>query len=286
MKCYLCKAATRPYLYKNEYELYRCPACGLIQTDLKENYAQFVKRYYGKGYFAGKQEFGAYANYLEDKPYITRNLQKFVNIAKTYKKSGKLLDVGCAMGFLIELASKAGFDAYGIEPSDYAYAQAYKKFGNKITKGTVDSAKYPSKTFDVIVLSDVIEHLADPAADLKKLARFLKDDGIFLIATGNIDSLAAKILGRRWTFFSPPQHLFFFNHQTMKELLNQAGLAFVKSSTIGKWLSLRYIFHLARAGGESKFAAQTYPLLKILKLDQIPLYLPMHDNMILIARKI
>lgn len=285
MNCYLCGSHTNLFLRKNGYTIYSCKSCGFAQTDLRRNFEDFVKENYGKGYFMGEPQYSAYDNYKEDKPFILMNVKQFMRKIKHIKKSGKLLDIGCAMGFFVEYAQKEGFDAYGLDPSHYAVVEAKKKFGNKIKEASLETADYAPKTFDVITMFDVFEHLGDPLGDLKKMTRWLKDDGIIMIATGNRQSLAARILKRRWTFYIPPQHLFFFDKITLAKILELSGLKAVVWSQIGKWLSLRYVMHLARTTGESKFAEFLFPIIHKLKIDSMPLYLPIRDNMIVIAQK-
>lgn len=285
MNCYLCQNPMSFFMYKNGYTIYRCPACGLAETNLNRNYESFVKEHYGRGYFTGNPQCSAYANYKDDKPYIVRNMKKFLSRVRSFKPSGKLLDVGCAMGFFVELALSAGYDAYGFDPSEYATSKAKKLLGKRIKIGTIQSIKYKPKSFDVITLFDVFEHLGDPRQDLLRLKGFLKDDGIIVIATGDSDSYAAKVLKRRWTFFIPPQHLFFFNRKNIDNLFRSISLAPLLWFRIGKWLSLRYILHLARTTGESKLAQKMYGLIHRNGIGRSPLYLPMHDNMVVIVGK-
>ena len=286
MKCYLCDRPTRLFLHKNGYNIYRCESCGLMRTDLKQKYDTFITEQYNKGYFTGDLSRGAYINYKEDKPFIVRNMRKFLSEIKKIIPRGKLLEVGCAMGFFMEIALQAGYDAYGFDPSDYAVDNAVKLNGHKrIKRGSIASVKYPPGSFDVIALFDVFEHLGDPRRDLRKLFSLLKDDGIIIIATGDTESIAAKLLARRWTFYIPPQHLFFFNRQTFTTLLDKENFVPVQWFRIGKWLSLRYVLHLARTTGESKVGSWLYSLIEALELGTIPLYLPMQDNMVVIARK-
>jgi len=276
----------RPFLQKNGFDIYVCLGCGLRSTDLKQEYETFVSAYYSKGYFTGEKDYGAYADYQHDKKYITKNLQKFLTKIKNYKKCGTLLDVGCAMGYFVELANNNGFDAYGFDASEYAIAKARELTKNKCKVGTIQAVKYPAKSFDVITLFDVVEHLSDPIENITKLVTLLKDDGIIVIATGNTDSLAAKVLKRRWTFYTPPQHLHFFTPKTMVNLLHKCGLYPVVRFGVGKWLSLRYILNLARSNGESRFAQWLYAMFHNLRIGEIPLYLSMRDNMVFIVKKI
>lgn len=285
MICYLCTSRLTLFIVKNGYRIYRCPRCGLLQTELGKPYWQFLKEFYTSGYFQGDIAKGAYKDYQEDKPFIARNMHTFFSRLLRVKQKGKLLDVGCAYGYGVELALKRGFDAYGFDPSPDAIAKSTPEVKHRIREGSITDVTYPEKTFDAITLFDVFEHLSDPIADLKKLATFLKDDGVVMIATGDTGSLAAKILKRRWTFYIPPQHLFFFNRETITETLKRAGLVPVTFFRIGKWLSLSYVLHLAQTTGESRVAALLTRLTHIFHLGPLPLYLPMGDNMVVIARK-
>lgn len=285
MNCYLCKSPMREFLKKNGYEIYRCPSCGLKTTRLNTDYEQFVNRFYSQGYFTGAQKYGAYANYRDDKWFIVQNMKKFLKQIKRYKSSGKLLDVGCAMGFFVELALGNGYDAYGFDPSEYAAAYAKKSVDGRVRHATIQSVHYPEKSFDVITVFDVVEHLGDPQKDLRKLSNYLKDDGILLIATGNAGSLSAKVFRRRWPFYTPPQHLFYFTKKNFETLLRQSGFTPIYWFGIGKWLSLRYVLHLARSNSESRLAKILYPLVGALRLGSFPMYLSLRDNMMVVARK-
>ncbi len=284
--CYLCRKPTQLFLRKNGYDVYACSACGLKSTKLTVPYGKFVKKFYTVGYFTGISSAGAYSNYALDKPYIARTMGKFLTALKGVLPSpARLLDIGCAYGYFVELALSAGYDAYGIDPSSHAATRAKHRLNTRIQEGTIGSVQFPDKHFDVITMLDVVEHLADPRTDLRHVASLLADDGRILIATGDTESFAAKLLGRRWTFYIPPQHLFFFNRKNFTTLLLESGLEPVTWFRVGKWLSLQYIFHLARTTGESGFAKRLYPLMEALPLGRIPLYLAMGDNMVVIAKK-
>ncbi|MFZ5845471.1 MAG: class I SAM-dependent methyltransferase [Patescibacteria group bacterium] len=212
-------------------------------------------------------------------------MRKFLRAVQKVKPTGKLLDVGCAMGFFVELAGASGFDAYGFDPSVYAVAEAKKLLDGRITLGTIKEVQYPRQFFDVITLFDVFEHLVDPLGDLQKLSALLKNDGIMVIATGDSRSLMAKVMNSRWTFYNPPQHLFYFDKKTLSNLLQRGNLIPITWFRINKWLSLRYVLHLARTVGESRLGAWLYRHLAKSPVGKFPLYLPVRDNMVVIARK-
>lgn len=275
------------YLYKNGYWIYRCPRCHLGETDLKKDYSAFVKEFYSQGYYEGDPTRSAYASYEADKPLIVRNMRKFLSFIRTKRPTGRLLDVGCAFGYFVELALAQGYDAYGLDASKFAAREAAKLVGKpRIKEGTIQSVLYPENSFDVITLFDVFEHLQDPLNDMKKLATLLKKDGVILIATGDTRSMAAKLFHRRWTFYIPPQHIFFFHKKNVRELLKAAGLKPRSWFRVGKWLSLGYILHLGRTTGESKFATWLYQHIKDTPLARFPLYVPMKDNMVIEVKKV
>lgn len=286
MKCYLCKSPISLLFAKAGYRIYRCSSCGLEMTDLQKNYDTFLTEQYAEGYFTGDPHKRAYVSYENDKSYIVRNMKKIFAYIPPLKPSGTLLDVGCAMGYFVELALVRGYDAYGFDPSEFAVEKAKILVGPKrIKQGSVHTIQYASKFFDVITLLDVFEHLRDPIKDLAKLTTFLKDDGILLIATGDTGSLITRLTGRRWTFYNPPQHLFFFSRSTLSKLLGRVGLAPIQWFRIGKWVSAEYVLHLAETLSESVLAKILHPIASKTALGRLPLYLPLRDNMIVIAKK-
>lgn len=270
------------YLRKNGYWMYRCVRCHLVETDLQKEYGTFVKKFYTQGYYEGDLTRSAYISYHADKPYIVKNMRTFLSFIQQKKQTGKLLDVGCAFGYFVELALSKGYDAYGFDASRFAVREAEKLVGkSRVSEGTIQSVRFAKKSFDIITMFDVFEHLQDPLADMKKLASYLKDDGIIIIATGDTKSVAATVLRRKWTFYIPPQHIFFFHKKNATELLRQAFLKPYGWHTVGKWLSLGYVLHLARTTGESRIAGWVYDWLKKTPLMRLPLYVPMRDNMII-----
>ncbi|HLD24513.1 MAG TPA: class I SAM-dependent methyltransferase [Patescibacteria group bacterium] len=254
---------------------------------MKKDYEKFVKEFYSEGYYEGDPTRSAYADYEHDKPLIVANMRKFLSFFNGDHTHRKLLDVGCAFGYFVELALSQGYDAYGLDPSSFAVGKAKELVGkSRIIEGTIEHTTYPKASFDVITLFDVFEHLQDPLADMKKLATVLKSDGVIIIATGDTKSLAAQVMKRRWTFFIPPQHVFFFHRKNVTTLLHKAGLRPIKWHRVGKWLSLGYILHLARTTGESKLADWLYTFIRKTPLMRFPLYIPMKDNMVLLAKKL
>lgn len=291
MKCYLCKQeGPHLFLEKNSYQILKCPHCGLLFYDFKKDYSLFLEKQYSAGYFTGEKKLRSYFDYGLDRKNIIRNMGWYLEEikklkVKTKNESLKILDVGCAYGFFLEVAAKAGFDVYGIDPSAYAVSQAQKKFGERVKKGILETVRLAPASFDVVTLFDVFEHLKDPAAELQQIHRILKKDGLLVLATGDSGSFWAKLAGKKWTFYNPPQHIFYFNQVNVRRLLEENGFKVERITKTGKWLSLRYILHLGSTVGESRLAGILYGFVKDNFLGRLSLYLRLNDNMVVFAKK-
>lgn len=284
--CYLCGSQKIKLAFRKlGYKIYKCEDCGLFFLSLEEPYEEFLKRYYQKGYFLGDKKLRAYANYEEDKNTIQKNMSHYLSRIKKLKSKGKILDVGCAMGFFLELAENNGFKATGIDVSEYAVNLAKKKYGDKVVQTSLSKAKFPDKCFDVVTMFDLIEHLENPIEDLKKTSSLLKDNGLVVIQTGDTESKWARYSKKNWHFFAPPQHLFFYSKNNIKTLLQKAGFETVKIEKKGKWITLHYLFHMLRYMGKESLGDFFFKLTKKNFLGRLPIYLNFHDNMIVYARK-
>ncbi|MBI2029560.1 class I SAM-dependent methyltransferase [Candidatus Gottesmanbacteria bacterium] len=292
-KCYLCTQNTVvPSFNKLGYTVLKCKNCGLLSLDFNQEYSQFLKSYYQEGYFTGNKKLRAYANYADDKENIAKNAQKLLNKADKYTKDGNLLDVGCAMGFFMEEAQKKGYKSYGIEVSDYAATIARKKFPKTIYKGSVEDflknrtkiPQFKGMNFDLITLSDLIEHVNDPREVLNGLKSMLKPKGIISIQTGDAGSFWATLMGKNWHFYAPPQHLYFFSQKTLTTLLKQAGYELIKLEKVGKYVSLRYIFHMTQYMNIPVVGDYLNTIISSNTVGKISFPVKLFDNMIVFAR--
>ncbi|MBF0532474.1 MAG: class I SAM-dependent methyltransferase [Candidatus Omnitrophica bacterium] len=182
-----------------------------------------------------------------------------VRVLKQFRREGKLLDVGCSVGFFLSCLKQEGWEGWGLEVSADAADFAEKKYGLKVFKGVIEETnEFPAQSFDVITLWDLIEHTLDPLTTMKKVNALLKDHGLIFLSTPNVDGLfprlsylAAKMI-HIWPHPEPPHHLFCFSKTTVINLLKKTGFVPVKvvhrrimiSYTFG---NLKTIFHSWRS---------------------------------------
>ena len=132
-----------------------------------------------------------------------------------------MLDVGCHLGMFLEVARERGWDVTGVEPSRWSVEQA-RDAGLDVRHGTLETVHFPDESFDVVTMWDVVEHLPDPLAELKRMHRILRPDGLLALSTMNVDALFPRLAGRRWPWYMQ-MHLVYFSRRTLHNMLTKAG---------------------------------------------------------------
>jgi 2-polyprenyl-3-methyl-5-hydroxy-6-metoxy-1,4-benzoquinol methylase len=204
----------------DKYRVLECRTCGLFWVPGVGD--DELTAFYGAGYFHGSQEFG-YNNYLGTEKVQRLNAARLVRTIAGHARSesglagSKLLDIGCAYGFLIDEACKAGIAAEGIDFSEEACRYARTILGRKAVHGTLHEANFPSGHFDIVVSIGSIEHLTDPVRTVDEVARITRPGGLFVVVTLDTKSLI------RVFRFKPPEHLFYFSRHNLPLLLKSKG---------------------------------------------------------------
>jgi ubiquinone/menaquinone biosynthesis C-methylase UbiE len=138
--------------------------------------------------------------------------------------SGPLLDVGCAAGdFLAVVQGLANRPLWGVDISDRAVRRARQRFGINAWLGTVPPLSLPDESVSVVTLWHVLEHLPQPLAALRDIARVLRPDGVLVLACPMADSWEARLFGRYWAGYDVPRHLFAYSRRTLPWMLQNAG---------------------------------------------------------------
>jgi SAM-dependent methyltransferase len=158
-------------------------------------------------------------------------LSQVANYILSRRKTGTILDVGCATGFfLADLAKKSKWDAWGVELSPSA-AQEARRHGVQVHVGDTRSANFKDKSFDVITVLDAFYYFPNPESELAELARILKEDGFLTLelpwANTRVWQRAAMISkllnGSRIPLLQSSDHLFYYTPKSVSRLLGQCG---------------------------------------------------------------
>ena len=249
VKCNLCGSSDESVLFRTPERIVQCRQCGLIYTNPRLDLASLQKMYAKEYFVIDTQEYGtsykAYANYIGDEPVILRSmLRRMRKVEKYAPRVGMLLDVGCATGFSLLAAQQRGWQASGVEFSDFCVDYARSR-GLDVFHGLLQALRDGDARYDAITMWDYLEHSADPLGDLKQCQRLLKPGGVVVLSVPNVDSWSYALFKQNWIGFKNNEHFYFFSRSSMGAMASQAGLRLEADFYHGKYVGL--YFFLSRA---------------------------------------
>jgi SAM-dependent methyltransferase len=214
----------------------RCSNCGLIYPDpmpipatIADHYGSPPEEYWAEEYLSSDDDF--YSGEIA----AAKELINFV-------PGMSCLDVGAGMGKGMAAFTNAGFDVFGLEPSEPFYRRAIERATtpeNRLLLGGIEDAAYPAQSFDYISFSAVLEHLYDPAGSIERAMEWLKPRGIIYAEVPNARYLFAKLINLYFrlrgtnyvTNCSPmhsPFHIYEFTLRSFEEHGRRAGYQAVR----------------------------------------------------------
>lgn len=221
-KCPLCKSGhflnsqeIKDFAVSQEpFIICNCTNCGLKFTNPRPTEVTIAPYYDFPEYFShdDKAKNLTQIVYQGVRKYAVAKKVKHLNSLKPLK--GKYLDYGCGTAELLSKANDAGWKVTGIEPNEKARNLANSKLGEKIFESIEEIPK--DKTFDIISLYHVLEHVHSLRKTIKTLIKHLKSDGYILIAVPNPESYDATKYGEHWAGWDVPRHLYHFNHKSIE----------------------------------------------------------------------
>jgi SAM-dependent methyltransferase len=206
---------------KGDYRVLTCKSCACIFVHPEPSPLELENFYH---------EY-SYANHSESPRFIIDRIRTIISRFEPFRQSGNLLDVGCGAGDILSVATNQGWNAFGLESSGAAVTLARSK-GLSVEEGDFLSLPLPSG-FDVIVMSELIEHLTDPASFLRRAFEILRPGGLLYVTTPNGRSLSRWIMGLDWSVISPPEHIQLFNVSCLFKSLRRCGYRGIKVETSG-----------------------------------------------------
>lgn len=260
--CDICHATDtmRPYLEVSllgvlAVWIHQCRKCGFrqIRPRLTRKELDVI---YPDEYFDSKAEIGFsdYDRQAQRYERVAYFLAK--NIRKLVPSGGRLLDVGCALGFLLQaLRRYISLSVHGIEISPFAAYYAQKKYGLDVKCGVLEEADYPSGYFDFVIQKDLLEHVPRPRAHLIESHRILKPHGCLWLTTPNGEANLSPLLylsresqnSRKDELPLMGQgHLSFFSKDHLMRLFGECGFEVIYMRNIGIRRGLRHLGILPR----------------------------------------
>jgi SAM-dependent methyltransferase len=227
--CALCGGMETALMYiKTRYGIGRCVRCGLIYANPRAPHPKILHRY-SRDYFWNEYlpSLGVVDGHFDLEQFDLR-YRYMLGLLSSASRGRRLLEVGCGAGFFLKAAERAGWQVQGIELSAEASQFAIERLNLPIRRERAEEAPIPPGSFDAAAMFDVIEHLFEPRAVLAAIARALEPGGTLVINTPNVDSLTRHLLGESWAVLSPLEHLYYFNEDTLRRLLEATGFEQVR----------------------------------------------------------
>lgn len=261
--------------YGRHGPIVRCNQCGLVYANPRPANDEVLDLY----------------NAVEDPLYVAERAGRILTFEHHLKPmeqftgpaSGRtLLDVGAYTGIFVEIAAQHGWDAWGVEPSSWGVEQARQQ-GLQMVHGTLEEADFESQTYCVITMWDVIEHVTDPLSTLQAAWQRLEPGGYLIVHTMDLDSLFARVMGRRWPWFME-MHLTYFTRATLQKMLEKAGFEVSWMGAQGRYLHAGYL--ASRVTALAPFLGRPLEwLISTLRLSNLPVRINLGDLFTVYARK-
>ena len=225
-------------------DIVRCGVCGHMQLAVMPSEESLAEAY-------GEAESG---DYVEEEEGQRATARVVLDRLEPLEPPRRLLEIGCWVGFLLAEAEQRGLQAQGIEPSDFAAAYARDRLGLEVQHAGLAEAELPGSAFSAVVMADVIEHLIDPGAALRRCRELLAPGGKIALVLPDSGSVLARAMGRRW-WSVIPTHVQYFTRSSLALLLEREGYELLAVATSPKAFTVRY--YLGRLAGYSGALAAT-----------------------------
>ncbi len=199
-------------------------------------------------YEAEENVFAADGNdgyYMDHESNLANSRLKLDWVRHDLAPGARLLDAGSNFGHFLKVAQEH-YDASGFDLSAAAVAWAGEHFGVRSTVASVYDAGIPEGSFDAATSWDVVEHLADPLAALEQIRRVLRPGGRLFLSTPDAGSVTARVMGRRWHYLDPVQHITVFSRANLRRALERAGYSVIRMGSLGHRYRIRYVFDRLR----------------------------------------
>ena len=219
--CLICNStALKPLKDYQSTHLCKCKSCGFVFAQAIPTMEELEKHY--EGYSRN--------DYLS--PVTIKRYNELLDYFEQFRKTGKLIDVGCGIGYFLEEAKKRGWEVYGTEYTEEAI-QICEGKGITMKKGKLNPTDFEAESFDVITNFEVIEHINNPQEEIQNFNQILRKGGLVYITTPNWNALLRYRLKAAYNVIVYPEHLSYYTPRTIKKLFKSKGFKSLKVMTTG-----------------------------------------------------
>jgi SAM-dependent methyltransferase len=224
------------FLSKERFKLLQCGLCSLLRTDPMPSETEIGAYYKSDEYLShGAERKGLFASLY--RLAKNHNLSWKTNLISRLHNDARYLDYGCGTADLISHCQSRGMNVRGAEPNSEAISHAPSDVRAAIVspKEELESIR----TYDVISLWHVLEHIHEPREVLLKLKEKINSSGHLVIAIPNYASFDAKHYGAHWAAWDVPRHLWHYTPDQIIPFLESLGFNHIDTKAM--WFDAFYV---------------------------------------------
>jgi 2-polyprenyl-3-methyl-5-hydroxy-6-metoxy-1,4-benzoquinol methylase len=225
--CPICSSSVVEWKTKvadgQEYKIDLCASCRYVFINPRPT-LEFISNYYANFHISDEAQNANYE--LEKYSYSVidaKRIVKNVSILTNNLKGLSFLDVGCGHGLISREAKNSGFNVTALELSDIERDIAFNLTKIIPINSSFEDYSCEAEAFDILNLSQILEHAVDINLWVSKANFCLKKGGILAIALPNFNSFFRYLLKENDPYICPPVHLNFFSHKNLIKLLDIHG---------------------------------------------------------------
>lgn len=268
-------------------ELFECMNCGLVFAKHIPSFKE-LQKLYEEEYFFGME----YSDYKADRPALEKNFRQRVKHLKKYiHKNSKVLEIGCAYGYFLNLIKEdvAWHKGFDVSKEGIQYAVEELKV-NATSKDFLSDKSIKPKSLDLVCMWDVMEHFGEPQEHVKKAAQLLKKGGALCFTTGDVGAFVPRRRRTKWRMVHPPTHIYYFNVKSLDLLLRKYGLKIDSVRYKATYRNLGSVFkqliiNRKTKNKSAKLLETGYLIAQKTRLDKVNFPLNLYDVMEITAIK-
>ncbi len=217
----------RPRAYD---DLYRCRECATVQQPSLPEGVELVDLY---------REMSD-SDYLAEERGRRLTSNWLLDLVERRRAPGRLLEIGCGHGLLLDEARRRGWEVRGLELSERSAKHGRDRYDLDIREEPFEAlGNEEDGCWDAVLMIDVLEHLDDPRAAIERIRKLLAPGGVLCVVTPDPGSLTAKLAGSRWWGLLPA-HTYLIPRKTLRELIIGQGLILSDDVSLVRSFSARY----------------------------------------------
>lgn len=269
----------------------RCRRCNLMYANPREQLVDHAdyERYEPIGLLDGVESdkqhayrwrFDKEAGQVRDFDHTAQLLRRL------HPDRGHVVEVGSGLGFLLKSFKDDGWKVTGVDPWREVASFTESFHGFETVTTTLEQARFPDESADVVVILHVIEHVPAPLGTLREIFRILRPGGHLVLETPRYDTLMFKLMGRRERSIRQDGHIYFFTTETLKNAYEAAGFQEVDTRFVGRTLTgERLLWNAANIMRSERISDATAKLSHGLGLQRLTLSMNLRDMQRVVVKK-